>query len=95
MIKKIFIILATLNITAYLWQSILSLSLSTKGDLLAQKMIAIDTTKNEIDSLEYHIVKANSLENAQEFAQKLNFTSINFTRFTTDSLADAKSKISL
>lgn len=87
MFKKIFISIIIINAVLLIWQPVLSISLSTKGDILSTRQLTIEQLKNQIDLIDNQIVQADSLEKVHRIALEKGFVPIKIINYSDANLA--------
>jgi len=92
MLKKTFLTIIIFNLIFIAWQSILGISLSTQGDILNDRLLAIQEIQNQIDLLDNQIVYQGNLEKISIIANQKGFVPAKIIRYSSESLADAKLK---
>ena len=87
--KYLFTIIIGINLILFAWQTALGISLSTKGDILNDRLLAIEAMQNQIDLLDNQIAKEGNLQQVSLLAGQKGFVPSKIIRYASESLADA------
>ena len=87
--KYLFTIIIGINLILFAWQTALGISLSTKGDILNDRLLAIEAMQNQIDLLDNQIAKEGNLKQVSLLAGQKGFVPSKIIRYASESLADA------
>lgn len=92
MFKKSITLIILTNLGLYIWQTILSISLSTQGDTLSESIYQIRLVKNQIDQLKQETINTSSLTYIYPRVVSKGFIPVEVVSFKQLQLASARLK---